>query len=286
MQNHLTWSDTYGNADKFFKYAKNNNNGVPVKFYIYETWHCTNSGIPNSNANFPNGCWYDKTAHSTILWHQRLLSDFPLWSGIVTHVRKQNPGDNQIWMVPAGQGFYNLSTQINAGNVPGITSFRDLFSDDIHLTNAGNYFVACVMYATIYGQSPEGLTAKINNEWGVPYSNMPTPAQATAMQKVAWSTVASLSPWTGVSAVVSNMDSKAPSEEFLVYPNPAADQIKIVVENFNGNKDVRIYNSMGFLVKEISASAGDVADISDLPKGMYLLQLKNAPSRIQKFVKY
>jgi len=198
LQNHLTWSNTYTAANNFYNYAKNNNNGVPVKFYIYETWHCINTGIPNSNPNFPNGCWYDNTANSPIQWQPRLQADFPLWSGIVTHVRNQNPGDNQIWMVPAGQAFYNLTTQINAGNVPGISSFRDLFSDDIHLTNAGNYFVACVMYATIYGESPVGLTSALSDQWGNPLTGMPTPAQALVMQQVAWGTVIGLSNWTGV----------------------------------------------------------------------------------------
>lgn len=198
LQSHLTWSNTYGMANAFYNYAKANNGGVPIKFYIYETWHCTNSGIPNPDPNFPNGCWYDNTANSTIQWQPRLTADFPLWSGIVMHVRNQHPGDNQIWMVPAGQAFYNLTTQINAGTVPGITSYRDLFSDDIHLTNAGNYFVACVQYATIYGQSPVGLAANLNDQWGVPFTNMPTPAQALVMQQVAWNTVTSLSSWTGV----------------------------------------------------------------------------------------
>ncbi len=202
LQNHLTWSNTYTAANNFYNYAKNNNNGVPVKFYIYETWHCINSGIPNSNPNFPNGCWYDNSANSTIQWHPRLQADFPLWSGIVTHVRNQNPTDNQIWMVPAGQAFYALTTQINAGNVPGISSYRDLFSDDIHLTNAGNYFIACVVYATIYGESPVGLPSALSDQWGNPLTNMPTPAQAAVMQQVAWSTVIGLSSWTGVSAGV------------------------------------------------------------------------------------
>ncbi len=199
LQNHLTWSNAYAAANNFYNYAKSNNNGVPIKFYIYETWHCINSGIPNPDPNFPNGCWYDNSAHSTIVWHDRLQADFSLWAGIVNHVRAQNPADNQIWMVPAGQAFYNLTTQINAGNVPGISSFRDLFSDDIHLTNAGNYFVACVMYATIYGTSPVGLTSTISDQWGNPFPNMPTPAQALIMQQVAWSTVIGLSSWTGVS---------------------------------------------------------------------------------------
>lgn len=286
LQNHLTWSDTYGNANNFYKYAKNNNNGVPIKFYIYETWHCTNSGIPNSNPDLPNGCWYDKSAHSTILWHPRLLSDFPLWSGIVTHVRNQNPSDNQIWMVPAGQAFYNLTTQINNGNVPGITSFRNLYSDDIHLTNAGNYFVACVMYATIYGKSPVGLTSNINNEYGVPISNMPTAAQALVMQQVAWNTVTSLTTWTGVSPTVTNIDFDMQMETFSIYPNPSSDYITIGVNHLHKNNEIQIYNSRGLLAKEVLVDITNTVNISDLPSGLYLVKLKNDSSQIQKFIKH
>ena len=44
LQPHLTWSDTNLMANNFYNYAKNNNNGNPIKFYVYETWHCKNSG--------------------------------------------------------------------------------------------------------------------------------------------------------------------------------------------------------------------------------------------------
>lgn len=377
LQNHLTWSNTYSTANNFYNYAKNNNNGVPIKFYIYETWHCTNSGIPSPDPNFPNGCWYDNTAHSTILWHQRLLSDFPLWSGIVSHVRNQNVGDNQIWIIPAGQAFYNLTTQINSGNVPGIISFRDLFSDDIHLTNAGNYFVACVMYATIYGESPVGLPSNIADEWGTPFTSMPSPAQALVMQQVAWSTVTGLSAWTGVSSTTlpiafsklleakqkqktthitwsvpgQNNDDKYIVEhsingkDFLVigeitgdgtaalernygythhtpvpglnyyrvkqidyggqfsysniadvkyegigktvkiYPNPSSDRITIAVEDLHRKEYVQIYNSLGLLVKEVVVDKIKTVNVSDLPRGVYSIYLKNSPSQSQTFVK-
>lgn len=196
LQNHLTWSNTYSYANSFYNYAKNNNNSVPIRFYIYETWHCINSGIPLPD--LPSGCNYDNSANSNTLWHPRLLADFPLWSGIVDSVRLENPNDDEIWMVPAGQAFYNLQNEISAGNLPGITSYTDLFVDDIHLSNAGNYFIACVMYATIYRTSPEGLTTMINNQWGGLFPDMPSSAQAQIMQEVAWNTVVNLPGWTGV----------------------------------------------------------------------------------------
>jgi hypothetical protein len=286
LQNHLTWSDTYLYANNFYNYAKNNNNGVPIKFYIYESWHCINSGIPNSDPDYANGCAYDNSANSNILWHPRLLLDFPLWSGIVSHVRNENPSDDEIWMVPVGQAFYNLTTQINAGSIPGISSFRNLFDDDIHLTNAGNYFVACVMFATIFGQSPVGLTSNFNNVWGIPYDNMPTPSQAMAMQQVAWSTVTSLSTWTGVPPLATRTGLEMPMKVFSIYPNPASTQIKIVLKNFNENIDLQIYNSGGVLIKVISVKSSDSVDISDLPGGIYFVRLKDDPISSQKFLKF
>jgi hypothetical protein len=284
LQNHLTWSDTYGSANKFYQFAKNNNNGVATKFYIYETWHCINSGIPNTDPNLPNGCWYDQTANSTILWHQRLLTDFSLWSGIVSYVRNQNPADKQIWMIPAGQAFHHLTTQINAGNVPGLRSFRDLFSDDIHLTNAGNYFVACVIYATIYGESPVGLTSNILDQWGNAIPNLPTPAQALIMQQVAWNTVTNLSTWTGVSSVLLNAENTQLSS-FTIRPNPSSDFISINIDNRYRNNIVQIYNSIGVLVKEVLLNDSSTIQISDLTSGMYFMNIKNSSLGFQKFIK-
>ncbi len=195
LQGHLTWSDTYGYAVDFLQYAIDHNDGNPVRYYMYETWHCTNSGIN------PPGCEWDDG--DSILWHPRLLVDWPLWAGIVDHVRNELP-DQEVWMIPAGQAWHALVNLIDDGAVPGITSFQQLFSDDIHLTNAGNYFVACVMFACIYRESPVGLTTALQNEWGGAFANMPSPAQAAIMQQVAWSTVLDMAEYSGVDYFLSN----------------------------------------------------------------------------------
>lgn len=281
LQNHLSYSDTFLYANNFYSYAKNNNNDVPIRFYIYETWHCKNSGIPQSG--LPTGCEYDTTTNSNMLWHPRLQADFPLWTGIVNEVRNQNSNEDEIWLVPAGQAFYNLTNQINDGNLSGITNFTDLFSDDIHLNNLGNYFVACVMYATLYRQSPVGLTTNINNQWDTPFTDMPTPAQALVMQQVAWSTVTSLSTWTGVSTTLSNQEFDMQKQELSVYPNPSSDYITIDLKNFNETDEIKIYNSMGLLVKEVPIKEAITIHISDLPSGLYFIHPKSTRS-IYKFI--
>jgi hypothetical protein len=214
LQGHLTWSDTYGYAVDFLEYALANNNGNPVRYYMYETWHCTNSGIN------PPGCEWDDG--DSILWQPRLLVDWPLWAGIVDHVRTELP-DEEVWMIPAGQAWHALVELIEDGAVPGITSFQQLFTDDIHLTNAGNYFVACVMFACIYRDNPVGLTTELQNEWGGAFTNMPTPAQATIMQQVAWNTVINMAEYSGVDYFLSN-------HSVLFTAKAITDQIKLTAE--------------------------------------------------------
>jgi len=282
LQNHLTWSDTHGYANNFYTYAKNNNNNIPIRFYIYETWHCINSGIPSSG--LPSGCSYDDSANSYTLWYPRLLLDFPLWSGIVTSVRNQNPNDTEIWMIPAGQAFYNLTTEINSGNVSGLTSFTDLFLDDIHLTNAGNYFIACVMYAVIYNESPVGLTNVIQDQYGNNLPNMPTTVQAQVMQQVAWDTVVNLSSWTGVQTLSVDGDFNAQTI-FSIYPNPSKEQITVVLGDLHLNEVLEIYSSTGKLIKEVFVNNTKTITLNDLSSGLYFIRLKNYPDQTQKIVK-
>lgn len=283
LQPHLTWSDTNLMANNFYNYAKNNNNGNPIKFYVYETWHCKNSGIPQPGLNSQYGCEWDNTANSSTLWHPRLLLDFPLWTSIVTHVRNQNPTDNQIWMVPVGQALHNLTTQINLGNVPGISSFTNLFLDDIHLTNAGNYFVACVMYATIYGETPVGLTQNLNDMWGTPFTNMPTNVQKLIMQQVAWQTVTNLSSWTGVSGVLSSENFN--KSNFLIYPNPVKDILKIQnINNLQINK-ISVFDVFGKKILEENQNTTSI-NIQNIQSGLYFLEIESdGKTSLNKFIK-
>ncbi len=283
LQPHLTWSDTNLMANNFYNYAKNNNNGNPIKFYVYETWHCKNSGIPQPGLNSQYGCEWDNTANSSTLWHPRLLLDFPLWTSIVTHVRNQNPTDNQIWMVPVGQALHNLTTQINLGNVPGISSFTNLFLDDIHLTNAGNYFVACVMYATIYGETPVGLTQNLNDMWGIPFTNMPTNVQKLIMQQVAWQTVTNLSSWTGVSGVLSSENFN--KSNFLIYPNPVKDILKIQnINNLQINK-ISVFDVFGKKILEENQNTTSI-NIQNIQSGLYFLEIESdGKTSLNKFIK-
>jgi hypothetical protein len=184
LQNHLTWSDTYVYAGNFHQLARNGN--ANTRTYIYETWHCIYSGTPT-------GCaWDDGDA---LAWRQRLDLDRTKWQGIADHLNLLGVGPT-VELVPAGRALGLLHDRAAAGQVPGLSSVFNLFTDDIHLSNAGNYFVALVMYATIYRASPQGLTHQINDQWGNAYPNLPSATTAAAMQEIAWEAVSTHFGWS------------------------------------------------------------------------------------------
>ena len=184
--NHLTYSDTYTYAGNFHQLALDGN--AVTRTFIYETWHCINSGTPA-------GCDWDDFDH--IPWRQRLDDDLPLWEGIVDHLNANHQGP-KVNLVPAGQALALLHDRILDDQVPGTSHVFELFTDDIHLNDAGNYFVALVMFATIYGESPVGLTHQINDTWGTPY-DLPDQPTALALQTTAWDAV---SAWFGPNPII------------------------------------------------------------------------------------
>lgn len=178
LLNHLTWSGTYEYAGNFHQLALDGNPGT--RTFIYETWHCIDSGSPS-------GCPDDDEGH--IPWRERLDRDLPRWQGIADHLNAEHNGA-AVELIPAGQALALLDDRLHeqAGVVPGIGHVFDLFRDDIHLSDSGNYFVALVMFATIYRQSPQGLTHLINDEWGQAY-NLPMAEAAASLQTIAWDVV-------------------------------------------------------------------------------------------------
>ena len=52
----------------------------------------------------------------------------------------------------------------------------------------------------------------------------------------------------------------------------------------NLNDQIQIFNVMGVLMKEVEAAQTTNVEVSDLPKGLYFIRLKNQ-KEAQKFVK-
>lgn len=64
----------------------------------------------------------------------------------------------------------------------------------------------------------------------------------------------------------------------LVYPNPAVDFIS--VSNEEGVAEMRIFNMGGRLMRSFSTQTGAKYSVSDLPTGVYLVQLLDFRGKI------
>ena len=171
LMDHYTWSGSVEYAGRFYDLAQEHHPGL--RTYMFETWHST----------------------TTSGWRGRIDSDRALWERIVDEVNAGRSGPDML-MIPGGTALGQLVDRVEAGGVPGITSRDQLFEDDIHMNDLGNYFIACVQFATIYRMSPIGLTTHAEDRWGGVYSP-PSAGAARVMQEIAWDVVSN-DPRSGV----------------------------------------------------------------------------------------
>ncbi|MBL8562796.1 MAG: hypothetical protein JNN06_10995 [Gemmobacter sp.] len=154
-----------------------------LRIYLYETWH---------RLDDPGG------------WETRLKQDLPeLWEGQVLRPALAIEGVAPLHVIPAGQVMGAVVARIEAGDLPGLTSRRDLFGvgadgtpDPIHLSDLGLYLVALTHFAVLSGESPVGLPHALQRADGSP-ATAPTPEAARIMQEVVWQVVTGYAP-TGV----------------------------------------------------------------------------------------
>ena len=82
--------------------------------------------------------------------------------------------------------------------------------------------------------------------------------------------------------VISFLGVAESNSNFVVYPNPTDSQLNI---QFNGNYSYTLFNSFGQQVMSGKASGSQQLNLSNLAKGIYLLQLNNGQqNNIQKVI--
>lgn len=167
----ITWNDSDGYALRFFNAAVENNPQAQV--YLYEVWQ-----------------GFSLSGNNPQRWRDAIERDIVHWEGIVEEVNANRPaGTKPMLVIPVGQAMVKLFDAIEAGEVPGIDSVRDLVADDIHPSDLGMYFAAMVYHATIYGTDPDSLPEQTWGQWG---EALPAPSAelADVFQRIAWETVA------------------------------------------------------------------------------------------------
>ena len=277
LNNQLQFNSTYRYVDSLYQYAELYNPNI--RYYVYETWHCTNSGNGTTTGVGGYPCSYDP--ESTTLWRDRLDIDLDKWESIADSINLIHP--NEMYVIPGGQAFARLTDSIESGTFPGLASVYDLFVDEYHLDNRGNYFIACVMYSVIHGVSPLGLPNQLMTEFGGLYTEFPTPEQAEKMQEIAWQTICDYER-DGVDcnslSVSENEKLKVPVK---IYPIPANEEINI---EYRLNSDSESYSILDHLGKEVSNgklnSNKTTLSIAHFPQGLYFICIKNELFKFSK----
>ncbi|RYH36992.1 MAG: hypothetical protein EON54_19365 [Alcaligenaceae bacterium] len=131
----------------------------------------------------------DKSNPRSWIVYERAVA--PAWQCVASRINEslQHEGrPDRIVYLPAGLALAGLVEQTTQGaGVPGVTgsSVREtmdrIFSDSVHLTPLGVYYMALVSYASVYQRSPVGA-------WAPPEVNA---TQAQALQAAAWQAVSS-----------------------------------------------------------------------------------------------
>jgi hypothetical protein len=113
--------------------------------FLYQSWLPVNLDAPRR--------WID---------YERAV--LPMWECIASRANLDLPprGDApRVRVLPAGGALAELAAELWEGSVPGVKSVspiarvRLLFSDNVHMSEFGRYFIALVNYAILFGNCPE-----------------------------------------------------------------------------------------------------------------------------------
>lgn len=153
--------------------------------YLRQAHDLMQSASPGARTFFYETWWYisDKANPAAWIAHERAQSS--AWQCVATRVNTALAHEGRparITPLPAGAALADLVERAVQGQVPGVSqpsaraTLDQLFSDNVHLTPAGMYYMALVSYGAIYQRSPVGAPAPA----GV------SATAAASLQQAAW----------------------------------------------------------------------------------------------------
>lgn len=161
----LVWEDTVRHVRHYHdRLTAGNPSGVT---YVYHSW------LEVRNMDDPSG-WiaYERAAR-------------PAWQCVASRIQASLEASGQpssIRAIPTGALLAELVERAVAGRVPSLAAsgpratLRRLFTDDVHLTRDGAYFVAALTFGHVFRRSPAGAPAPSGVDATV----------ARELQEIAW----------------------------------------------------------------------------------------------------
>lgn len=141
----LMWDDTIGNALDYIRRFEAANPGS--RTFLYTSW------LGHSGADTP-GRWIDYERSAAVAWHCSAAQ-------LNRRLAAEN-NRHRVALIPAAEALAELVAEAMSprgidglsGAAPRETIAR-LFTDDVHLTEAGTYFVALIAHDGMHGALPE-----------------------------------------------------------------------------------------------------------------------------------
>ncbi|MDA7501770.1 T9SS type A sorting domain-containing protein [Chitinophagales bacterium] len=230
-------------------------------FYIYENWPDMGgylaNGFPPAQEewstynNYLNGDFHDWF----IEYHDLLIADLP---------------NACVRMIPAGPIISSLLQQAPYNQIP----FTELYEDDAPHGRPTTYFLASLItYMSMYEEKAPATYEP--NEFIHPI----VADNYEDIVDFIWEELANFSDDNGDSRVFcSTLDTGIEEEQKLnttiqFWPNPVGNRLSITGITTNAN--LHIYDFAGSLIASCLATSFEEIDLSKLPEGLYLAELRN-----------
>lgn len=138
--------------------------------FFYHSWLDVNKADPSA--------WITHEGHAAVAWECVV-------SKVNQSLQAESRSD-RVRLLPAGGALVDLVQRAVANQVPGITGTNTqklnmIFSDNVHLTSLGMYYMSLVVYSSTYGKSPYGIAP--------PTGSGISSALAGHLQTIAWNYV-------------------------------------------------------------------------------------------------
>ncbi len=141
----------------------------------------------SSGRSFLYHSWLEIDRNQPSIWIDHEKKALVAWECVASKVNLTLQSDgrsDRMKTLPAGAALVDLVERAIAGQVPGITGttpnkLNMIFSDDVHLTPLGVYYVALVTYSSAFGKTASGV---------VPPAGI-NATTASALQQIAWNYV-------------------------------------------------------------------------------------------------
>jgi hypothetical protein len=162
-----------------------------VQLWIYQQWPSPQA-FDNcmSGGGWTRGDWQPPAPAS---WEDAVANELSYHEAVRAELVRDNPEAAPPFIIPGGNALVLLKREIEAGNVPGLTSFfPEIFAaggTDLHVSAKGAYLITAVFYAAMFQSEPPA--SALDERSGL------SPEQAAIFRRVAWDAVSGY-PLSGV----------------------------------------------------------------------------------------